>query len=297
MEIRQIKYMVAVAKYLNFSKAANACFISQPTISQQIINLEKELGVKLFERKGHSLILTSKGKDFLSYAEQILEKVSCLEQKMQEQEPLHGRIRIGTLPTSGSLYLISRICAFYNLYPKVHAQVSEAGGNELIKLLLSDQLDIAFLLPRFEDYALKEIKFYPVEEGNVVAMMADSHPLAEKKQILIKDLASERLIFPPPTHSLHQLLWKACRHESFEPNVVCECSKVETILEFAAHNFGIGFASSQVTGSLTRPHTVIRDLTPLILRTSCLAVLQHSLSSPAIAAFLRFVLHRSHSLG
>jgi len=286
-----MKYMVAVAKYLNFSKAAAVCFVSQPTISQQIINLEKELGVTLFERKRHRLFLTEKGKKFLVYATNIMENLACLKQKMQENEPLQGILRIGTLPTSGSRYLISRICSFYTMYPKVHTQVFEAGSNELIKMLLNKSLDIAFLIPSAEDYALKTIRFYPLEKGNVVAIMSDRHPLAANKQLYTKDLAGERLIFPPMTHSLHALLKKACQIEHFEPDIVCECSNLDTRLEFALHNFGIGFASSQVTSSLVKDHMVVSNLYPLIVRTSCLAVLKNSLPSPTIAAFLQLVLH------
>lgn len=292
MELHQLRYVIQVAKRNHFSKAAQDLCITQPTLSQQIVKLEAEIGVKLFERKSRSVKLTTAGEEFIIYAKRALSEIDRLQQTMQEHTSLEtGHIRIGALATIGNLRLTGLIASFQRRYPGIHLHLIEAGSQDLIELLQARDIDVAFLIPPPDDLSILPIRLYPLLEGQVVLVAGKDHPLSSTKEVLLVDLAHEKFIFPPRSHSLYEIVLKTCHTSGFEPNIICECSQLETMFGLAADGFGIAFATSQVVNTSSRANDLsIITFSPLIKRTTCLALLADMRHLPAVTAFRDYVL-------
>ncbi|WP_312337683.1 LysR family transcriptional regulator [Anaerospora hongkongensis] len=293
MELHQLRYVIQVAKYKHFSKAANDLCITQPTLSQQIVKLEGEIGIKLFDRKSRSVKLTTAGEEFIIYAKRALAEIDRLRQIMQEHTSLEkGHIKIGALPIIGNLRLTGLIASFQKSYPGIHIHLVEAGSGDLIKLLQTGDIDVAFLIPPPDDIPNFPVRFYPLIEGRVVLIAGKGHPLASKEAISLTDVAGENFIFPPRSHSLYDIALNSCRANGFEPNIVCECSQLETMFGLAVDGFGIAFATSQVAATSSRSSDMaVLAFEPLIKRTTCLALLNDTRHLPAVIAFKDFVLN------
>lgn len=293
MELQQLRYAILVAKHLNFSKAAAELFVTQPNLSHQILKLETEIGVSLFERKTRSVKLTPAGEKFVSGAKKILTELETLSQSMHEYKALiTGDIRIGTLPFTGNLGFTPFIPDFQKIYPGVHIKIIEvAGSNELIKLLLAGNIDVACVIPQPDKDSDMQIKFYPLFKGNVVLITNPAHRFVQKKQISLAEAAEELFILPPPlTHSIRDVVLNACRDCGFEPKISCECGHLNTLFNLVANGFGISFVSTQFIESSVPSDIRVVPFEPFIERTIYLAVREDKHQSPVIAVFRDFML-------
>lgn len=291
MELHQLRYVVQVAKHLNFSKAAAELFLSQPNLSQQIAKLETEIGVSLYERKTRSVKLTSAGEIFVSRAEKILAELGSLQQAMQECGGLSsGEIKLGVL-SAGGQRLISHFPSFQKKYPGIHIRIIEAAGSpDLLNLLQTGQIDIAYLIQPSVSQPNKKIHFDKLIKGAVVLIVGEKHRFAARKRISLSEASEERFVFPPRALSMHDIALNACRKSGFEPKVACECGHLNTVLDLVAAGLGIAFASSPILDALQLPHVRTLTLDPVIERTGSLAVLENQHQLPAIAAFRRFMI-------
>ncbi len=289
MELHQLMYVIQVAKHRHFSKAATELCITQPTLSNQIIKLEEEIGVRLFDRRTRSVKTTSAGEEFVVYAKKIIGDIDRLRQAMQDHTSLNkGQIKIGSVPTTAQLGLTNNISLFQNCYPGIHIHITEAGSRHLINLLQTCEIDIAFLIPPLDCDTSLPIKFHPLINGEVVLITSKYHPLANKKIVKLSEVSQEKFVFLPRNWSIHEVALKACRSSGFEPNIACECSQLETMFSLVSSGFGIGFSTSQVAA--TRPDIAIVPFKPSIQRITCLALLEDSYNTSAIIAFRDFIL-------
>lgn len=292
MELHQLRYAVRVAQSLNFSKAAADLFVTQPNLSHQILKLENELGVTLFERKTRSVKLTLAGERFVGGAKRVLAELDELNHAMQEYGALGtGEIKIGTLPFSGNQGLTSFIPAFQKKYPGIQIKIMEtAGGQDLLKQLIAGTVDVVcafFDIDR--DYDVP-VKLYPLSKGNVVLITSSAHRFAQEPKIFLSDAADELFILPPLTHNMRELALHTCRASGFEPKIACECNQHNTLFNLVANGFGISFISSQFIDNALSANTKVIPFDPLIDRTLCLAVMENKHQSPAISVFRDFIL-------
>lgn len=290
-ELHQLRYVVQIAKHLNFSRAADDLCVTQPTLSHQILKLEEELGVSLFERRTRSVKPTVAGQRFIDQAEKVLADLECLRQSMQEYSScVSGDIRIGVLPVAGSPNLTSFIPAFRKNYPGIRIRIIEAAGShELMKLLLAGSIDVACLIPQPEQSYKVPIRFYPLISGRVVLVTAENHRFANRQHISLFEAADEMFILPPVTHSIYDVALSACRASGFEPKIACECGQLTTLLNLVAKGVGISFASSQLVEASLPAGICVIPFEPVIERTICLAALavRHQ---PIISTFCDFML-------
>src|SRR5580698_1960236 len=145
MEMHQLRYVVAVARTRNFSRAAEQCHVSQPSLSQQIQKLEDELGEQLFDRMKREAKLTSHGEAFLHRAIRILEEVDAAKREATDaRDLLRGKVTIGVLPTIAPYLLPDAMAEFTEKYPGVEIVVQEDTTARLVKLALACEIDFAF---------------------------------------------------------------------------------------------------------------------------------------------------------
>ena len=194
MELRQLKYFVTVAKTLNFSEAAKALFITQGTLSQQIKQLEDELGSELFVRSSHKVSLTEAGEEMLPLAQNTIEESSkCFQRISDLRKGVSGTLNIG-LTTSFRDILNSALKLYLKEYPNVKLQIVYGSIGELIKMLSNHEIDFFIAFKSAVQY--DEIDTFPILDSELCAVMSKDHPLSDKKSLTLKELERHRIILP-----------------------------------------------------------------------------------------------------
>ncbi|WP_079911215.1 LysR family transcriptional regulator [Paenibacillus sp. 32352] len=255
MDMRHLQYFLEVAHWKSFTKAAQALYITQPTISKMIKNLEEELGVVLFDRIGRRIELTDAGAVLLTQAQHMVksfeEMTSHLDELMKVQR---GRIRIGLPPMVGSNFFPQVIGKFREQYPGITLQLFEYGSKKVEAEVGAGELDIGvILLPTNEEL----FDFYSFVKQRLMLVVHSSHPLAEKEEASLMDLKDESFLLFHEDFALHDRIIAECERLGFFPNVVYKSSQWDFITEMAAANLGIALL----------PEAICRELDTRRLRT------------------------------
>lgn len=237
MELHQLRYFLAVARLRNFSRAAEQCHVAQPSLSQQIMKLESELGEKLFERTRREVTLTSAGELLTAHAERVLAEVELAGESVRELRGLvRGRVIVGALPTVAPYFLPQRLRAFTAKFPAVDVVVNEDTTTRLAAALRAKELDVAIVSLPVERPGLVFEEFF--SEKLLVALPA-KHPLAKKRQLTLPDLEQEAFILMKEEHCLSGQALQFCQLKGFAPRVSFRSAQIETVLAFVARGWGV----------------------------------------------------------
>jgi DNA-binding transcriptional LysR family regulator len=286
MELRQLQYAVQIAKERNFSRAAEKLHIAQPSLSQQLSKLEKEIGVLLFQRNTNSVELTHAGALFIDKAQHILSMVEGLKQEMEDISQMKkGRLIVGSMPITGATIMPLILPAFRAMYPQIEVTLVEETSANLEVLTASGETDISLLmLPLQHD----SLVFETIYEEEIVLAVPPKHPLAARKSgtVEIGELANEPFIALKKGQGLRKLTHELCEEAGFSPNIVFESSVMETVQSLVAAGMGIAFVpymiSRHVTGELS---PVNLRLAPAPTRTLVIAYRKGRYLSKAAEAF------------
>ena len=228
MELRQLKYFITSADTLNFTEAARQCFITQSTLSQQIKQLETELGVQLFERIGKRVFLTETGRDFLPYARQTVADADYGVQRIKDIEDLKtGRLCIGT--TFGLSALITdAIARFSEQYPEIHLEVMFLKQDELIDAVRERKVDFALTFEMMEkDDLLTE---QPVKTYHLCAIVSDQNPLAQQATVSLRQLADYNICTPARGMNARRMFDSLTNKKGIELQPKLEINEIHTLL-------------------------------------------------------------------
>jgi DNA-binding transcriptional LysR family regulator len=239
VEFRHLKYFLAVAEELSFSRAAKRLFISQPPLTRQIRQLEEELGVELFSRTNKGVELTHAGAHFKTEAERLLSLADqSVDRTRLAQSGELGRLEIGLFGSAIFSIIPAMLHQFRALYPMVEIALHTLSKTEQITALREGRLTIGFnrLYPQAADMMIEKV----LSERIVLATHCD-HPFAQKRRVAFKSLANEPLIlFPNKARpSLADEVIALCRNAGFTPNVVQETEDVTTSIALVSLGFGI----------------------------------------------------------
>ena len=297
MQTQQLRYFLEVADTLNITAAARSLYISQPSLSQQIINLEKELGIPLLIRHSKSVTLTDAGEQFALHARRILGGMDQLSDLMQKHSLLQeGTLRIGMLFVAGYLNLFQVLSDYKKRYPELSYRLNIDGSASLIEQLLNRSLHAAFLIGSENQLRLHEdLYFEKVIDDYYVAVISVKNPLAQRKQITIQDLRDQPVIMPSPTSAFHRQLEQLFENAGICPEVLCSTSQSDIVCQLAARNFAVGFSSCTIARTLQSRDLAIVPLEPALYRTIYYVTLRELLDYPSIRTFTRFVEQYSFS--
>lgn len=208
MNLRDLQYLSAVAEHLHFGHAADACHVSQPTLSMQLKKLEEELGVQLFERTNKSVRLTAVGRDITQRAERILREADSIRiVASASTDPLAGEIRLGVFPTLAPYLLPSLMPLLGKHFPKLSTLLIEEKTPELVARLEGGEIDAALLaVPVESESFLHETLF---DEPFLLALGKD-HKLARKKRITLRELVGETMLLLEDGHCLREQALSVC---------------------------------------------------------------------------------------
>lgn len=237
MEIHQIRYVVAVARTGNFSRAAEMCHVAQPSLSQQILKLEDELGEKLFERLKSGARLTNAGKVFFHHALRILDEIDSVHRDLQDaRDQLSGVLTVGILPTIAPYFLPQVISTFAKACPQVQVVVQEDTTSRLFGMISACEVDLAVLSPPLPENGFTSIDLFREE---LVLTLPATHPFVSKPKITTKDLEEERFILMKEGHCLGDQVLQFCNRRDFNPSVSCRSAQIETVQALVQAGMGI----------------------------------------------------------
>jgi LysR family hydrogen peroxide-inducible transcriptional activator len=237
MEMHQLRYVVAVARMGNFSRAAEQCHVSQPSLSQQIQKLEEELGERLFDRMKREARLTSHGETFLRRAVKILEEVDAAKREaVDARNLLRGTVTIGVLPTIAP-YLLPRVIAeFTESYPGVELIVQEETTARLLKMVLGYEIDLALASDPIQDGRIEVRELFTEE---LLLALPPGHALTCKRTVNAADLEGERLIVMKEGHCLGDQVKGFCDRRDVKPQITFRSAQLETIQALVCAGLGI----------------------------------------------------------
>jgi len=238
MNLRDLQYLVALAEHRHFGRAAEASFVSQPTLSTQIKKLEDELGVSLVERTPRKVLLTETGREIARRARGVLSEVDEIKAIAQRtRDPESGTLRLGIFPTLGPYLLPHLVPMVRQRFPRLELLLVEDKTEQVIRMLREGSLDVGVLaLPLHEDSLHTEFLF---EEPFVLAV-PENHPLAHKKHRLkLADLQDESLLLLEDGHCMRDQALEVCHLAGAGERSGFRATSLETLRQMVAANVGI----------------------------------------------------------
>lgn len=244
IDLKQLKYFLAVAEEKSFSRAAERLHISQPPLSQQIMKLEAELGVKLFARTTRTFELTAAGKALMGEAQELLSKMRLtIDYIRQIDRGEVGRLRVGIVGSAMWGPIPTLLEQFQTQFPRVSWTLHEAGPNVQYDMLRARQIDVGFWRePRLAEEELKNDNLRQVlcYRENVCVAVNEQHPLAKRSQIELTDIAEEPMLtLALDKSAFPRYLLKCCEDAGFQPKVYQEAYEPQTLLAMVGAGLGV----------------------------------------------------------
>jgi LysR family hydrogen peroxide-inducible transcriptional activator len=237
MEMHQLRYFVAVAQTGNFSRAAELCYVSQPSLSQQIQKLERGLGQRLFDRLGRRVLLTEAGRLLLDRATTILAAVEDAKSRLRDADDLQGgRLAVGAIPTIAPYLLPLALEKYLRQCPAVEVTVHEDVTTHLLGDVAAGELDLALVALPVPDERLQAEALFTEP---LLPVLPRGHRLVRKRRLTLEDLREERFILLNEVHCLGEQVLSFCRANGCQPRIACRSAQISTVQSLIALGLGV----------------------------------------------------------
>jgi len=290
MELRQLRYLVALAEERHFTRAAAREHIAQPALSQQIRRLEAEVGLTLVERTTRRVALTDAGELLVARARRILAELDDAEAELGTLAGVKGgRLSVGALHTMGPVDLSLLLAAFHRNHPAVELTVREQSSEELAEMLRDDEIDLAFLsvTERIQSHGLE---LHRLVSEELLAVLPAQHPLAGRDGVALSELAGDPFISFRTGSRLRELLDSAAADVGFEPRIALESNESRRIRSLVSSGLGVAILPRSDAEGPGAPVAVTPLVEPALTRDVTLASRAKRRHSPAAQAFLALTL-------
>ena len=257
MELQQLRYFVTVAETGNFTRASERCHVSQPSLSQQIINLEKELQHKLFHRLGRKAILSEAGTVFLERARRILFEVDDSTRELQDSPALERKITVGAITTLAPYLMPQLLALCLARLPHLQVNLREDFRPDLTKAVLDGELDLAIVSLPVKD---PRISVETLFSETLMLVVGKPHPLASKPEVTIEDLVNQNFILLGTGSSLASQIQRFCGDHNFEPKIGYRCAQVATVKALTALGVGISILPQVALAAEDRSKLIVKSL-------------------------------------
>lgn len=235
MEFQQLRYFAAAAEHGNFTRAAEACHVSQPSLSQQIIKLEKELDRPLFERLGRCVQLTDAGRTLQQHAAGILASVEEARERVVDSVET-GRVAIGAIPTVAPYLIPALLGEFADRHPDAEINVHENLTERVVEGCLAGEFDLAIAALPVNEHRL-EVESIGTDE--LLLATPAGHRLEKKQRVTMRDVREEPFILLDEAHCLGEYVVAFCREQECRPVVSCRSAQLLTVQELVALGRGV----------------------------------------------------------
>lgn len=289
MELRQIKYFIAVAEELHFGRAAERCHIAQPPLSQQIKKLEDELGVRLLERTSRRVKLTPEGTEFLRRCRDIMDRIEEAVVCVQDMaEGLEGQLRVGFIGPASLSKLPQAIRAFREKNPNIRLDFSAKSTTEQLPMLRGDRLDVAFV--RLFGHDVTGLNFMVFLREPYVLALPEGHRFTDRERLDITDLEGEPLIFNQriAQPALYRSLMGSFHKAGFMPNIVQEVNTEQSTVALVATGLGCALVPASSAGD-QRSGVVFKPLDGDLPQWEITALWKDKNESAILQKFLKVV--------
>ena len=240
MNLRDLRYLVAVAEHRHFGRAAEACFVSQPTLSTQLKKLEETLGVMLIERTNRRVMLSPEGEQIVAQAQRILSEVNTLLALSEQlQDPLGGELRVGIIPTVAPYLLPQILGPIREAFPNLQLQLTEGQTSHITKLLKRGDLDailLAIPIPDLHDVNIREFELYA--EPFYLAV-GENHAKAEYQAVTPEDLEGESVLLLEDGHCLRDQALAVCHAHRGVESKSYSATSLETLRQLVGAGLGV----------------------------------------------------------
>ena len=237
MEFHQLRYVCAIADTGNFSRAAERCQIAQPSLSQQVLKLEGDLGAKLFDRLGRSVRLTEVGRAFIPHARAILEQMDVARASVSHKNAdFRGSVAVGVIPTVTPYLIPSYTAAFAKKYPDAKLRIVEETTSILVEGLRNLSIDVAILALPLRH---KDLELVPIRTEPLFVVMRRDHPRASAESLALKDLRGESFVMLRDGHCFRDLSIATCTRARITPNIAFESGQFSSLLGMVAAGVGV----------------------------------------------------------
>jgi DNA-binding transcriptional LysR family regulator len=286
MELRQLRYLVALAEAGNFTRAAAIEHIAQPAMSQQIRRLEDELGLALVERTTRRVSLTEAGSLLVVRCRRILAELEAANAELDSLRGMHtGHVTIGAMHTMGRVDISLVVALFRHRHPNVRFTVREQSSEEMAEMLRVDELDLAFLsvTERVESHGLG---LHQLVSEELVVLLPRGHRLGDRSALRMAELAGEPFISFRAGARLRELLVAAGREAGFEPEVTLESNEPQRVRRLVSRGLGVAILPRSDGEGPGADVAVARLTEPALRRDITLAWREGRRLTPAASEFL-----------
>lgn len=236
MDLGQIEAFVQVANHRSFSKAAEALYLTQPSVSARIQGLERDLGEQLFARDGRGVRLTEVGASFLPYARRVLKTLQDGRDALEGVRSLEmGALRLGSVVTVGTYVLPGILKEFCSRYPRLEVSVHTGPSDQVVQMVLADEVQLALA----RTVAHPDVEAVPLYEDEVVLVTAPQHSLAATGRVEIEDLSRQPLIIFSRGSGYYALVQGALREAGVVPRTAMEMDSMEATKKMVEVGLGI----------------------------------------------------------
>jgi len=238
MTLSQLYYLVAVDNHRHFAKAAEACYVTQPTLSMQVQKLEEELGVLLFDRSKYPVKPTAVGQKVIAQAREVLHESERIKEILQDfKNVVEGPFKLGVIPTVASTVLPRFVKQFYREFPAIQLQVTELQTDQIIKMLRNDQLDAALLATPLQESGIIE---KPLFYEPFVAYIPSDHRLSGEKFITNSELDINDMLLLNEGHCFRNSILNLCQKQNPATGPMnFESGNFETLIRLSKKGFGM----------------------------------------------------------
>jgi len=272
MELRHLRYFVAVADVLSFTKAAQKLHLAQPSLTRQIHSLEEEIGVQLLSRSKNHVALTAEGRAFLVDARRLLtlaaESVAAV-QRLSRGET--GQLNIGYLSNFNFELLPKTLAAFREGFPHIALNLFDMTPAEQFRALEARKIDLGFVGLR-PPAATKDLQWECIARHKTIVAVPQKHPLAKKISIHLRDLKAMFFVgmSEKTQPGFREWLCEVCRPAGFTPRILQDAELEPGLMRFVAEGLGVTLAREQIK-NLPHPGVVFRPLSPAVKTDYCIA--------------------------
>lgn len=260
MEIHQLRYFQAVARHGNFSRAAAACHVSQPSLSQQIQKLEAEAGHALFRRTRGGAVLTPHGERLLPRAQAVLGELAAIREEVCGDGDGAREIAVGAIPTIAPYLLPALVQRCRRADPRLQLRVAEETTAALVQALREGRLDFGFASPPFP--GARDLAVEVLREDELLITLPRRHPLLRRRTIAVADVLAFPLVLMKEAHCLSRQTLEVCGRSATDAQVSVDSAQLDTVLALVEAGLGLTLTPRIATRALRHRHVVFRSLSP-----------------------------------
>src|SRR5277367_4894613 len=240
MEFHQLRYVCAIAETGSFSRAAERCQVAQPSLSQQVLKLEEDLGAKLFDRLGRSVRLTEAGRAFMPHARSILSQMEAARSSVADKcADVRGSVAVGVIPTIAPYLMPRYTTTFAKKFPEANLRIVEETTPILVEGLRDMSIDLAILALPLRH---RDLELFPLRTEPLFAVFPKDHPRATAESLALKDLRGESFVMLRDGHCFRDLSIATCTHARITPNIAFESGQFSSLFGMVAAGVGISLA-------------------------------------------------------